>query len=505
MALRTITWTVDENLRITPQAVQDAGIQGEHNATEVAFALPEELTSETHQYYIEYVGGDGMYDVTGAIDSSNGKVSFLLPRAWTQGGGVATLRLIVEDQGSVAYSVEVRIRYRDRQPETEAERSLLEGTVRDAVVAAETAATEANNKANAAKGDAAAAEAAADKAEDAKTILETAAAEASSAAETATTAATTATTAATTAQQSAAELESVRNKVANLEKTQKQLIDDGEKAVEECNNATEEMRLAYDDVVRGGHIENLKEQNTGGVFSVWVGDMEQYGELTEKEPNRLYVVTHDMPGEGFESDVAKNAEDIAKNASDIAKNASDIAKNTEDIAKNTSDIAKSAEDIAKNAGDIAKNASDIAKNAEDIDNNTSAIASHETSIQNISNNINNRPYSGTIVFEGAVSQSGHIIKEIPIGGRQRGTVLICTSYTVNDITTPTYSVHLFAYDVTKEATGTPDKRFMVARIFESGTTDERTTYTWLNEAGTVINVSVLGGYSGATCWWIGLV
>lgn len=142
MVIRTISWTVDDKLRVTPRQIQEAGIQGEHEATQVVFVLPAELGA--YRLYLEYIGGDGTYDVTGALpyDKATGTVSFPLPRAWTQGGGTATLRLVAEEMTDaakhpVAYSVDARIRYADRQEATALERRLLEGPIVQAFVATE--------------------------------------------------------------------------------------------------------------------------------------------------------------------------------------------------------------------------------------------------------------------------------------------------------------------------------------------------------------------------------
>ena len=42
---RQIAYTIGEDLSITPTAVQDGGVQGEHDATRVTFALPAALQS----------------------------------------------------------------------------------------------------------------------------------------------------------------------------------------------------------------------------------------------------------------------------------------------------------------------------------------------------------------------------------------------------------------------------------------------------------------------------
>lgn len=167
-------------------------------------------------------------------------------------------------------------------------------------------------------------------------------------------------------------VESVKGDVQRLEESQKQFLSVAGKIVDECERATEEMGLAYEDIVRGGHIENLKEQNNGGVFSVWVGDMEQYDELPEKESNRLYVITHDIPGEGYDNALAANTAAIEENANAIDTNTSAIAENSTAIAENAAAIEENANAITANRNSISgvQNAIVINRNGIDALQNT---------------------------------------------------------------------------------------------------------------------------------------
>ena len=145
MITRTITWTVGDDLKATPTALQNAGIQGEHEATEVVFRLPDRV--KDYNLYLEYLGGDGLWDTTAALpyDAELGGLSFLLPRAWTRGGGAATLRLVLEQpaadvlQPPVRYTVPVRIRYADREVECGEEKRFLEQNVHRILSAGERA------------------------------------------------------------------------------------------------------------------------------------------------------------------------------------------------------------------------------------------------------------------------------------------------------------------------------------------------------------------------------
>lgn len=129
MAIRTITWTVDETLQISPKAQQYAGVQGENNATEVVFSLPAML-QEGYTLYLEFIGNYGAYDKTETLVAEGGAVRFPLPKAWTQEGGNATIRLVAirEDDATTGYSFAGRVRFDDHSAFGRV-KSILEGTI----------------------------------------------------------------------------------------------------------------------------------------------------------------------------------------------------------------------------------------------------------------------------------------------------------------------------------------------------------------------------------------
>ena len=129
---RQIAYTIGEDLSITPTAVQDGGVQGEHDATRVTFALPAALQSG-YTLYLEAVDGSGAYDRTQPLTvSADGKVTQDIPRAWTQAGGCLTLRLsavAADGDGEVTqtiYSFTARLRLHDRCIRPQGEKTLLE-------------------------------------------------------------------------------------------------------------------------------------------------------------------------------------------------------------------------------------------------------------------------------------------------------------------------------------------------------------------------------------------
>ena len=129
---RQIAYTIGEDLSIAPTAVQDGGVQGEHDATRVTFALPTALQSG-YTLYLEAVDGGGAYDRTQPLTvSADGKVTQDIPRAWTQAGGCLTLRLsavAADGDGKVTqtiYSFTARLRLHDRCIRPQGEKTLLE-------------------------------------------------------------------------------------------------------------------------------------------------------------------------------------------------------------------------------------------------------------------------------------------------------------------------------------------------------------------------------------------
>lgn len=131
MAIRTITWTVDEDMQVTPSRVQNAGVQGDNNATRVVFSLPAFL-QEGYTLYIECVDGVGEGDKTDPLAVIDGAVSFDLPLKWTQHGGEAVLRLVAEVDGVIAYTAAGRVRYDGRAKAFAKMKSLVEGSIQAA-------------------------------------------------------------------------------------------------------------------------------------------------------------------------------------------------------------------------------------------------------------------------------------------------------------------------------------------------------------------------------------
>ncbi len=137
MAIRTITWTVDDDMRVSPTRVQDAGVQGDDNATRVVFSLPAFL-QEGYTLYIECINCVGEYDKTDPLPVSDGAVSTVLPLKWTQQGGEATLRLVVTEtingiEELVAHSKpECRIRFAGRAKAFAKIKTLIEGSIQAA-------------------------------------------------------------------------------------------------------------------------------------------------------------------------------------------------------------------------------------------------------------------------------------------------------------------------------------------------------------------------------------
>lgn len=127
MAIRYVSFVVSQDTTVTPTTPQYGGVQGEHNATEVAFIIEVNgtLANPNYTYYIECVDAAGGYDRTDTLYRRGGEISTLVPLAWTQYGGISTLRLVAEEAGATVYSVEARLLFEDRQTAMEKVDGLL--------------------------------------------------------------------------------------------------------------------------------------------------------------------------------------------------------------------------------------------------------------------------------------------------------------------------------------------------------------------------------------------
>ncbi len=94
MPLRTVEFTVDALGGVSPSAPQYAGVQAEHNATQIVFDVQTwQAVNPAFLYRLELVDSLGDYATTDLLPVESGKVRQLLPGAWTMHGGNALLRL----------------------------------------------------------------------------------------------------------------------------------------------------------------------------------------------------------------------------------------------------------------------------------------------------------------------------------------------------------------------------------------------------------------------------
>lgn len=242
--VRSIIFFADEN-GISPPEPQFAGVQGEHNATEVKFQLSSALTSPEYLYRIEFSDAAGEYDSTDFIPISGSFVNYLLPENWTKAGGVGVIHLcavVLDANGreeQEVYSLAGRLKFAPRESggmktkykkglsalidsagkATDAANEAAENAnaaadrVDESVSGANTAAANANRAAASADASAATASAAAGGAQEAKEAADTAASGANTAAEQARTAAASANTAAGTADTAASNANAVADAV----------------------------------------------------------------------------------------------------------------------------------------------------------------------------------------------------------------------------------------------------------------------------------------------------
>lgn len=240
MAIRYIRFSVSDDTTVTPATPQYGGVQGEHNATQVAFYIPPygPLANPNYQYYIECVDAAGGYDRTDRLERVSDEVRTLVPLAWTQYGGISTVRLVIEEGGTVICSLEGRLQFEDRADAMEKVDSLLRTDMSRCIdtcheaedVCRETVAVcEEIRRLDSAVAAAAANEAAA---------------------------------------------------AANA-------------AADNANDAADDAARVREEVAEGGFIESLRELNRGDKFRVWVGSQEEYTALGDTPINTLCILDDD--------------------------------------------------------------------------------------------------------------------------------------------------------------------------------------------------------------------
>lgn len=133
--IRTVEWTVDKNLEVLPDAPQNGGVQGEDNATEVAFRLSEDcpLRGADYQLCIEYMDATGAWDCTDALEDVDGRISCSVPLAWTQHGGLNLLRLVAKKNGQVVYLPGRCLKFDHRESAKRAERNVVQTLIHNAL------------------------------------------------------------------------------------------------------------------------------------------------------------------------------------------------------------------------------------------------------------------------------------------------------------------------------------------------------------------------------------
>lgn len=242
-AIRTIEYTASPS-GVKPIAPQDAGVRGEHKATNVVFNLDASLIKPEYKYRFEYVDGFSGFDTTEFVQPVGSTVSILLPVEWTAGGGCGTLRLCIvaldsqSNEEQTVYTFPASLLFAERETggecnykkglsalidsagkATDAANEAAENAnaaadrVDESVSSANTAAANANRAAASADASAATANAAAGGAQEAKEAADTAASGANTAAEQARTAAASANTAAGTASTAASNANAVADAV----------------------------------------------------------------------------------------------------------------------------------------------------------------------------------------------------------------------------------------------------------------------------------------------------
>ena len=139
MESKTILFTVDGD-NISPRTEQKAGVQGNHNITEVRFNVEEALVSgaledsPTSRIRMQFIDGAGGFYSTGFLDvmseilpdeSAQYYVTCPIPNNVTNAGGLAYVYLVVTE---IAYGVEDGLAYEDQVFISSAARISFEGS-----------------------------------------------------------------------------------------------------------------------------------------------------------------------------------------------------------------------------------------------------------------------------------------------------------------------------------------------------------------------------------------
>ena len=231
-AIRTIEYTASPS-GVKPIAPQDAGVRGEHKATNVVFNLDASLIKPEYKYRFEYVDGFSGFDTTEFVQPVGSTVSILLPVEWTAGGGCGTLRLCIvaldsqSDEEQTVYTFPASLLFAERETGGECNYKKGLSALIDSAGKATDAANEAAESANAA----------ADKVDEAVSSANTAAANANRAAASADASAATAMSAAGTATTAAG----AANTAASQAQAAKAAADT---AASGANTAAEQARTA---------------------------------------------------------------------------------------------------------------------------------------------------------------------------------------------------------------------------------------------------------------------
>lgn len=351
MALRTITYNVTAD-NISPRAVQNAGVQGEHNATEVIYVISEELLSS-----LAKMGGDTLFRVQSTdgaggyhssefltFDATLRKIIFPLGEELTSPGGICNLHLVISkisngSEEETIYSFPAKIRFTHSNHEGEIEDARrASGLLKRALEAEETSVRSAESAKLSEEIAIESAASAKDYAEETKSYAkkaemsvasvlacEEATEEAAAAADEAKEAKNAAIIAAHNANSAAEFIGENLDNVAELTKnglkedenftlllaedTKEKVMSDGS-FIDEVAEKTEENLKSGD-----AFIDQLKEQNNHQNFKIWVGTVEEYEEKKESLVNTLCIFTN----EAYLPDIVKSLSDsVAALANDVS-------------------------------------------------------------------------------------------------------------------------------------------------------------------------------------------
>ncbi len=285
MSVRKLEFTLSAN-GILPQTVQSGGVQFEHNATAAVFIIPSELYSliqgvganKTILYRVDVVDGDGGYHPSETIEpellsdeDKDFRLVYPIPYDISSIGGMCQLTVVATRIGDdnaeeMIYCAETAFIEFSHIERSDAQHDKFK--------------TELGGILNEAKGYMIEA---AEVDDDGKLYVKYVNGK--------------------TVYVGVSNLLSAETITAavNATNSANKAALDASNAANEANSAANDARQVRQGVEEGGFIESLKEMNSGGKLTFWVGTQAEYEAITHKQVNCFYLIVDDTTTEDIKT------------------------------------------------------------------------------------------------------------------------------------------------------------------------------------------------------------